>query len=79
MHDVQRRLARIDGSMRRKKSRRAFHLERTRYIRFDQTYRVRRHSTNKHAFRPHAAGRRDERKIPFPRFTLLSYRREKIQ
>jgi hypothetical protein len=66
--------------MRRKKSRRAFHLERTRCVRFNQANPTHRQTTlDEHGFRPHVARLRDDLKIPFPRFTVLSHRQKKNQ
>ena len=79
-HDIPRRLARADRALCRKKSRRAFHLERTRCVRFNQTNPTRRQPVpDEPGFRPQAIIPRDELETPLPLGAFIPDRRKKIQ
>src|ERR1019366_1087813 len=79
-HDIPRRLSRADRGLRREKTRRAFHLERTQCVRFNQAKPTRRQPVpDEPGFRPQAIIPRDEHETPLPLGAFIPDRRKKIQ
>jgi hypothetical protein len=78
-HDIPRRLSRADRGLRREKTRRAFHLERTQCVRFNQAKPTRRQPVpDEPGFRPQAIIPRDEHETPLPLGAFIPDRRKKI-